>query len=372
MPENESKDEMVGDPKPIADGPKHLSSGDTLSLIGLGVDVILFALVPSVATRGLCLIVGIGICTFLAYKAHFVRNWPPRKRHFVAASVVIVLLGVGGLELLPQWKQEHANAISRGVETESQPALQAQKDPPVSVANTPHRKVHSLPAAGTIHGTDNTLVGNIPNRQITGNGNTIVGATDANGNTILNRGGTAIGIGAKADPTSIAIGAHAGAGVVAQPTYEQKCEGSACAQGPGSQATYNQYGAPKMVMTVTQRRAVSDAMKPYAGIEVSFYLETATDSTLAFAQQLCTALRDAGMNAHSMTTPDCEPPFQSGMMVMGAPPPGISVQTSKANLPAIQALAQVFMNEHLLKGPLPAEIGGSNDHNIQVSIRPYE
>lgn len=29
---------------------------------------------------------------------------------------------------------------------------------------------------------------------------------------------------------------------VQQPTYQQKCEGSACAQGPGSQATYNQFG----------------------------------------------------------------------------------------------------------------------------------
>ncbi len=29
------------------------------------------------------------------------------------------------------------------------------------------------------------------------------------------------------------------------PTYEQKCQGSACAQGPNSQATYNQYGASK-------------------------------------------------------------------------------------------------------------------------------
>jgi hypothetical protein len=28
------------------------------------------------------------------------------------------------------------------------------------------------------------------------------------------------------------------------PKYEQKCEGSACAQGPGSQAIFNQYGSP--------------------------------------------------------------------------------------------------------------------------------
>jgi hypothetical protein len=34
-------------------------------------------------------------------------------------------------------------------------------------------------------------------------------------------------------------------------TYEQKCEGSACAQGPGSQATFNQYGAPPIKVTAS-------------------------------------------------------------------------------------------------------------------------
>ncbi len=65
---------------------------------------------------------------------------------------------------------------------------------------------------GAIHGADNTIVGNVPIRSVTGSGNTVVGATDSHGNTILNRGGVAIGNGARADSTSIAIGAHAGSG----------------------------------------------------------------------------------------------------------------------------------------------------------------
>jgi hypothetical protein len=36
-----------------------------------------------------------------------------------------------------------------------------------------------------------------------------------------------------------------------QPTYQQNCTGSACAQGPGSQATYNQYAAPQPLPKVT-------------------------------------------------------------------------------------------------------------------------
>jgi len=35
------------------------------------------------------------------------------------------------------------------------------------------------------------------------------------------------------------------------PTYQQDCTGSACAQGPGSQATYNQYGAAEPKITAT-------------------------------------------------------------------------------------------------------------------------
>ena len=60
-------------------------------------------------------------------------------------------------------------------------------------------------------GNDNTLV-NVPIPKSMGSGNTFVGATDANGNTIINKGGAAIGKGACADPTSIAIGADAHAG----------------------------------------------------------------------------------------------------------------------------------------------------------------
>jgi hypothetical protein len=71
-------------------------------------------------------------------------------------------------------------------------------------------------SAMQVKGNDNTVVG--PNQTVIGSGNTIVGPTDSNGNTIFNRGGVAIGNGAQADPTSIAIGAHANAGSRAKVT----------------------------------------------------------------------------------------------------------------------------------------------------------
>jgi hypothetical protein len=61
-------------------------------------------------------------------------------------------------------------------------------------------------------GNDSVAVGNISDGSKIGDRSVVVGPTDSNGNTILNRGGTAIGKGAKADATSIAIGENANAG----------------------------------------------------------------------------------------------------------------------------------------------------------------
>lgn len=64
-------------------------------------------------------------------------------------------------------------------------------------------------------GNDNTLV-DVPIPMNMGDGNTIVNTHEANGNTLLTRGGTAIGKGACADPTSVAIGTGANAGACAK------------------------------------------------------------------------------------------------------------------------------------------------------------
>jgi hypothetical protein len=112
------------------------------------------------------------------------------------------------------------------------PALQQIKPPPSAATSAPaastgpmprkhrpHKDILAekqakppVPGVGLTLGTDATAVGNLPTGSRLGDGSTYVGATDANGNTILNRGGTAIGHGATADPTSIAIAANAHAG----------------------------------------------------------------------------------------------------------------------------------------------------------------
>jgi hypothetical protein len=103
------------------------------------------------------------------------------------------------------------SGVSQGVVVDKNSTIRL--DGQINVKHTANAKVAPAapqPAPGQI-GNNNTSV-NVPNPPAMGNGNTIIGPTDSNGNTIYNRGGTAIGAGATADPTSIAIGAGAHAG----------------------------------------------------------------------------------------------------------------------------------------------------------------
>ena len=62
-------------------------------------------------------------------------------------------------------------------------------------------------------GKDSVVIGNVGSTRQIGERCVVIGATDANGNTIINTP-MAVGYGAKAGPGSIAIGAFAGAGSV--------------------------------------------------------------------------------------------------------------------------------------------------------------
>lgn len=64
-------------------------------------------------------------------------------------------------------------------------------------------------------GKDSVVIGNVPPDSHVGNGSVVIGATDSRGNTIINQP-MAVGRGAQAGPSSIAIGAFAGAGVAQQ------------------------------------------------------------------------------------------------------------------------------------------------------------
>lgn len=147
-----------------------------------------------------------------------------------------------------------------------------------------------------------------------------------------------------------------------------------CAGVNNGQQIFNQYGPPQLVITDAQRDGITTAMSPFAGLDVSFYLERPTTTTEAFAQKLCTALRNAGLNAHSMSSQDdCSPPFWSGMMVAGEPSDGITVRATRANLQAANALGIIFIQEHVLRDKIKfIPMTEMDDTHILIQIKPYE
>ncbi|MDE3106301.1 MAG: hypothetical protein KGK08_14115, partial [Acidobacteriota bacterium] len=158
-----------------------------------------------------------------------------------------------------------------------------------------------------IEGSDNTQIND--KRPIRGNGNTILGSTDLNGNAIYTTPG-AYGSGAHAGPGSIAVGSHAGAGQTA-PTYQQDCQGSACAQGPNSQAVFNQYGEPERKINNILVAEIAPILAANPGT-ASINANTSNDE---LAQQLFKIFADAGWK-----------PIEIGSMIAGQQlPPGVVV-----------------------------------------------
>jgi hypothetical protein len=137
--------------------------------------------------------------------------------------------------------------------------------------------------------------------------------------------------------------------LVAPTTYgEQSCVGSACAQGPGSQATLNQYGAPKLSMTDDQRDTIRDAMKPFAGMVVNIMCNNVTEDSMEYANQLSKALNDAGLKAGPPT---------SGILFSApgqAIPSGVMFTLGDDAIPAATALAQTMARSGLVSKPIHA------------------
>lgn len=151
----------------------------------------------------------------------------------ISLIVILILLFIGWRDL-----RHPQPAVSGG--SPPPPPIQAIPKLPPDAEHTAQqehpKKRQSLPnQARPALGSDNTTYGNVAS-PTSGSGNTFVGPTDAAGNTVI-RGGTAIGRNAHADPTSVAIGANAGAGTQ-PPANEQQCQtGSICNQNSTNNGT---------------------------------------------------------------------------------------------------------------------------------------
>jgi predicted PurR-regulated permease PerM len=80
---------------------------NSLSILGLGISLLLWAINPSFYARAIATIFGIAIFLHLTYRSHFTRRWPDPIKHLTAVVPSVLLMIVAVNSLVPQWKQDH-------------------------------------------------------------------------------------------------------------------------------------------------------------------------------------------------------------------------------------------------------------------------
>lgn len=117
----------------------------------------------------------------------------------------------------------------------------------------------------------------------------------------------------------------------AAPIYSQKCEGSACAQGPNSQATYNQYGPPKYRVDLAVGVSLTKGLSPLAGKRIGIFISSTSENATKAGNIFVKSAGDAGMEFEPQT------PVYAGMPIFGASGNGICIsfpndRTSEAEI----------------------------------------
>jgi hypothetical protein len=213
------------DPEPEAAAesstPKSMGLSDKTALIGivlggviavLGVAMPLGFDVPPLVWRSISCVGMLACATLLAWLLfeHFVRTHPnastKRRRSIslIIGSICLVGATIWIALAVPQPKN-YGELILAKLNQDSSRAV-PHVPTPAPLAPSPAVPAPSRRKVGV--GDDNTIV-NAPVPPNLRNGNTIIGATDANGNAIYNKEGTAYGKGACAGATGVAIGAGA-------------------------------------------------------------------------------------------------------------------------------------------------------------------
>jgi|GEM_PF-6191454 len=133
----------------------HHGFGDSISLGGVALTVILWAIFPTVIVRAVAMLIGASLLAYLGYRSHFVRTLSAKKKHIIAGAIVLVLIVIAVMQLLPQWKREHPTvqaAQKRSTPQQPQtgptPANQSTPTPatPTIDARARHRTVTLPPA----------------------------------------------------------------------------------------------------------------------------------------------------------------------------------------------------------------------------------
>jgi len=192
----------------------------------------------------------------------------------IIGGALILLLGMGEWYAINK-SQQHVGELRKAdapypaVPPPAQPAVPSGRAEPQLAQAAPikKRKTDRVGSSQSSRiGDDNTVV-NAPVPSNLGNGNTIVGATDASGNSIYNRVGTAIGRGAKATD-GVAIGAGANGGAATTPLVVQAPCSVFQNGGTGNSANPNCGPRPPRV---SKRDALHDVLRGGVYVTTSEY-----------------------------------------------------------------------------------------------------
>jgi len=139
---------------------------------------------------------------------------------FVAAGAAFVAAGIALYVAKSHGALKPSQLVSGSPSSVETGLAQNLPVPPPNQRHAPSRRLPHQPSAepstpppvvGPSVGTDSVVYGRVAPGLRVGDRSVVVGATDERGHTII-PGGTAVGYGAKADPTSVAIGSGAGGG----------------------------------------------------------------------------------------------------------------------------------------------------------------
>ena len=187
------------------------SSSDKLAFsLACGAGVMAIAFLWMEKTSGWAIFTVVAMALLVIYPVyHFCPNWRSRIPTLVVVWALVAWFGNG------IWPRKAERFAPPPISTFPTPNVLFHSTPPLisdSQKKPPKRSTITTPRTAipqAIQGNDNTVYGNVGNRTVVGSGNTIVGATDNNGNTIITQPVT-VGNGACGSPGSIVIGAHAG------------------------------------------------------------------------------------------------------------------------------------------------------------------
>lgn len=145
------------------------------------------------------------------------------------------------------------------------------------------------------------------------------------------------------------------------PMYDQTCVGSACAQGVGANAVFNQYGAKKYYISDEQIGIMADGLKRFSGLTVELMCERSRKDIPVFREQLKRAFDKAGIYVNGA----CIDQYS----IAGADSSGITIMYNPQYKSFVQALEVELSKVGIVQDDINLYSYGEGEDPLRVVIR---